>query len=305
MLGLRGPPVVSPLLMSSPADLDGALARGWLSPALPGLFLSVYVGRVSRLIRHGWVGPMPANETDLCHAFINAVDAEWTAYPETGGFDILLVRRDGFQIGVQAKLRLTAKVLQQAIEGRYETTSAGPDCRSVLVPKSKFGATAGALRDLSPLLGITVIKMDMPGSVGRLRFQPQLPELPRQGDRYPNQEWHELCPERRIALPKYVPDVEPGARSPIQLTPWKICAIKLSILLDRRGHVTRTDFKRLAIDPRRWISSEWVVAVDGRFTRGPNMPDLRSQHPRNYTEIDADFHVWNMDRPQDGGGMLL
>ena len=53
-----------------------------------------------------------AKESDLCAAFLASLPEGWTAYPETAGFDILLGREvDGFQIGIQAKLRLNAKVI--------------------------------------------------------------------------------------------------------------------------------------------------------------------------------------------------
>ncbi|TIU81425.1 MAG: hypothetical protein E5W01_20510, partial [Mesorhizobium sp.] len=60
------------------------------------------------------------SEAALCAAFIARLPKDWTAYPETAGFDILLVRgADGAQIGVEAKMTLNAKVLMQAVEGLY------------------------------------------------------------------------------------------------------------------------------------------------------------------------------------------
>jgi hypothetical protein len=90
--------------------------------------------------------PPFATEVALCSAFIACVDKRvWCPYPETAGWDILLVRRsDGFQIGIQAKLRLGLDVINQAIESRgsWHSTAPGPDCRAVLVPSDlagKFG----------------------------------------------------------------------------------------------------------------------------------------------------------------------
>ena len=99
-----------------------------------------------------------ATEAELCAAFIAALPKEWTAYPETGGFDILLSRNaDGFQIGVEAKLRLNAKVICQAAEevGYSYVDRPGPDCRAVLIPDGVSLDLAG----LCPLIGITVIRM--------------------------------------------------------------------------------------------------------------------------------------------------
>ena len=78
-------------------------------------------------------------ETDLCAEFMKRVPSEWVVYPETGGFDIVLVRKeDGFQIGVEAKLKLNGKVISQAAEyaGSWYSCQSGPDCRAVLVPDS-------------------------------------------------------------------------------------------------------------------------------------------------------------------------
>ena len=88
--------------------------------------------------------PAFPKETDLCAAFIAAVPKDWLCYAETGGWDILLVRRnDGCQIGVEAKLRLNAEVLCQAAEAWYQPDQ-GPDYRAVLIP-------AGANNKLSGL----------------------------------------------------------------------------------------------------------------------------------------------------------
>lgn len=77
--------------------------------------------------------PTFETEAALCQAFIRSVPAEWIVYPETAGWDILLVHRiGGWQIGVEAKQTLNAKVLCQAIDGvRYNAD--GPDFRAVLV----------------------------------------------------------------------------------------------------------------------------------------------------------------------------
>ena len=48
-------------------------------------------------------------EADLCTAFARCVDKrDWIIFNETAGWDILLVRKaDGFQIGIEAKLKLS------------------------------------------------------------------------------------------------------------------------------------------------------------------------------------------------------
>ena len=204
-----------------------------------------------------------AKEEDLCGAFIRCLPEGWTAYPETG-FDILLSRdEDGFQIGVEAKLRLNAKVISQAME--YQSVAhigePAPDCRAVLVPESK----TGALTEICAALGVTLIRMTeniifaddgQPDWLypdkrkyikARRRFgechtAPFKPELPSLKERYSlREEWFERCPERRLVLPEYVPDVQAGSAAPVALTSWKIKAIKIAVTLEKRGYVKRAD----------------------------------------------------------------
>lgn len=233
-----------------------------------------------------------ATEVALCERFISAVGKDWTAYAETGGWDILLVRAaDGFQVGIQAKLRLNADVINQAIdEYLWDVDKPGPDCRAVMVPR---GSTGGFSR-IADHLGLTVISVDgtRPNYVRGPVFWPALPGLGIND--HTETHWHEHAPARRHKLPDYVPDVPAGARSPVQLTKWKIAAIKIAVTMEKRGFVTRADFKRHRIDHRRWLAPEnkWLVVSDGRFTAGARFPNLKEQHPRVYAEILAEAAEW-------------
>lgn len=220
-------------------------------------------------------------EVDLCSAFIAAVPKEWTAYAETAGWDIIMVRDDGYQIGVQAKLTLNADVILQTIEGDYQPEE-GPDFRAVLVP-----APRPALSAVAAYCAVTVIEMRGPAP-WRPQFYPSLPEAELESDR-----WHQMLPTRRHPLPEYVPDVRAGASAPLQLTKWKIGAIKLAILLDQTGYLTRADFKMHGIDIRRWIGGAgWLQASEGGFIAGPRYPDFRVQHPVVWDQITADPKKW-------------
>lgn len=122
--------------------------------------------------------PKPfATEVALCARFIAAIGPDWTAYPETAGWDILLVRKaDGFQIGVQAKLRFGTDVINQAIENGHRAEHAGPDCRAVLVP----WGDAGAFSKICGFIGLTVVRVTAPGAnekhvLHRKTFEPELP----------------------------------------------------------------------------------------------------------------------------------
>ncbi|GAA4108673.1 hypothetical protein ACFFTN_01275 [Aminobacter aganoensis] len=230
-----------------------------------------------------------AKESDLCQAFIAALPANWTAYPETGGFDILLSRADGFQIGVEAKLKLNAKVILQAAEDcrRSYVAMPGPDCRAVLVPE----AHNRELAELCRLLCVTVV-VHRPREPGVVR-SPIWPDLPTATDQYWNEVWHELAPARRLDLPEWVPDVAAGASAPIALTDWKIRAIKIVVTLEKRGFVTRQDFSHFKISMSRWTQGRWLVQ-DGRggWVAGQYLPDFRAQHPVNFPQIEADYDKW-------------
>lgn len=233
--------------------------------------------------------PVYAKESDLCAAFIGALPKGWTAYPETGGFDIVLVRADGFQVGVEAKLKLNAKVILQAAEStRYHYVAMpGPDCRAVLVPEAHNGELAALAR----MLCVTVVAYRPP--------EPHVyksviwPELPKPDDGSWHDLWYELCPTERLALPDWIPDVAAGASAPVALTDWKVRAIKIAITLSKRGFVTRQDFAFFKISMSRWTQGGWIIK-DGRsgWVAGQYLPDFRSQHPLNYPQIEADYAKW-------------
>jgi hypothetical protein len=238
--------------------------------------------------------PFPT-EAALCAAFIAEIPSAWTAYAETAGWDILLVRNaDGFQIGVQAKLRLNAHVISQAIDpwGAWNAERPGPDCRAVLVP-DRTGAEGFSA--ICSYIGLTVLRMVPPAASYRLsagRYTPGLPLPDGKGEA-----WHEWLPAKRHKLPDYVPDVPAGAPSPRQLSQWKIKVIKLSVTLERRGYVTRADFKHLQFDHRRLLTAGlgWLVPdrKTGRYTRSKLWPNLKTAHPRVYGEIDRDYNRWS------------
>jgi hypothetical protein len=238
-----------------------------------------------------------AKEADLCAAFISALPKDWIAYPEWSGFDILLVGPGGIQVGVEAKLVLNARVIEQALESSssYRQTTPGPDFRAVLVPSGCSGGLEGICRRL----GVTVIRCGPSGGVyqdQRIGFRPYLPDG-RQDDG-----WWDYWPWTRIPLPEIVPDCAAGTPSPVRLTAWKMKAIKVAILISKRGFVTRHDFKVIGIDHRRWVEAGWLAYGDNRgcYVAG-NMPDFRAQHPRNYDEIEAKADIWMplaLDPPQ-------
>lgn len=239
---------------------------------------------------------------------MSGVPKDWTPYAESSGWDILLVRNsDGFQIGIQAKLRMNTEVINQAIEdGRhYSADRSGPDCRAVLVPDGD----AGAFSKICGFIGLTVIRVYDPKPERRyFGSNPKFyPYLPTDEDNWDSGYWFECCPVKRHKLPEYVPDVNAGARAPTQLTHWKINAIKIAVTLEKRGYVTRHDFKAHQIDYRRWIAADgWLKAVNGRYVAN-RMPDFKGQHPVVYEQIAADAEKWMPPAAVLGGqiGRLL
>ena len=232
-----------------------------------------------------------SSEADLCNAFIAAVqrDAQnpWLVYPETQDWDILLVNKDdGRQIGIEAKLKLNSKVICQAIGYDRDTT---PDYRAVLVPHD----ANTELSVIAPYCRITIIKMYRHHK-DKSSYSPSLPN----GETWWRDDWYEMVPTNRLLLPEYIPEVAAGVPSPLKLTPWKIGALKISVLLAETGYLTRDDFKRIGVDIRRWIGVErWLIPGDGVFVAGQNLPDFHRQHPKIWDEILADPKKWQRPAP--------
>jgi hypothetical protein len=93
---------------------------------------------------------------------------------------------------------------------------------------------------------------------------------------------------------------------PLKLTEWKIGAIKLAVILEKRGYLLRTDFKHLSVDHRRWLTTGWLINEAGKgWVATKDMPDFKKQHPRNYVEIAAKFDTWKPPAvPELFGGKL-
>lgn len=223
---------------------------------------------------------------------------KWTIYREACGWDLLLVEEEtSVQCGIEAKLCLNAKVLSQALPHHHWFEGRGPDYRAVLVPS---GGRNTELRQLCALIGLTVLSIYdatpySPNPGWHLHQPSQLPDEEKP-ESYSMEGWHSWMPAEREKLPDYIPDVRAGVKSPIQLTEWKVRAIKLWILLERNGFVTRGDMKALQLSPTRFTDRFHGFLVPdtsrGGYVRHAGSPDFRKQHPRNYAEIEADFDKW-------------
>lgn len=233
--------------------------------------------------------PLFETESALCAAFLLWVKAEggkvkyghrapvWVPYAETAGWDILLVAEDGTQIGVQAKQKFNMKVLSQCLPNHWGSADRGPDYRAVLVPEFDSGHA-----DICSALGLMLIGGNRGHGCGH-GFTPDL------GMKY-GEGWHYWNPARRCEVPEFVPDVPAGASGPVQLTKWKIAALRVAATLQVRGYVTRQDFKEIGIDHRRWVGpGDWLKpgGVPGQYVRGPGL-SFDAQHAEVYAQVLAE-----------------
>lgn len=255
---------------------------------------------------------IPEFETEaaICQAFIASVPPEWIVYPETQGWDILLVHRvGGWQIGIEAKKALNAKVLVQAIDGKHRAKD-GPDFRAVLVAK-----VVAENAVIARALGITVIQ---PRPVERVSewaaryekhgprlplFMPDLPiteHLDRIGTwwgTWDRAAWFDCFPTLRHRLPDYVPQVAAGVPAPLVLSDWKIKAMRVCVWVERHGTIDRATFRALGIDPSRWMNGHWLKAgsARGQWVAGKAFPgaQLRREHSAIYAKVEADYPEWS------------
>ncbi|KRD71426.1 hypothetical protein [Lysobacter sp. Root96] len=243
------------------------------------------------------------SEAALCDCFIDSIRrlGGWTIYPETAGFDILAVYDStGHQLGVEAKQTLNAKVADQILPDHYmgygEGGVEGPDFRAVIVPHISE-ASAG----IAKMLGILGVQVWTPEA-----NYSRDPTFDRALDKHytgskPDRRmydssagplmdwdmaWHDWNPPKRCHLPEIVPMVRAGVPAPIQLTPWKIGALRVLALLELDGYVTAKSVRDCGIDARRFCSTDgWLQSLGGgRWGRG-TVPAFDQQHPEAYAEV--------------------
>jgi hypothetical protein len=236
-------------------------------------------------------------EAELCAAFIAWAERQgWTSYAETAGWDILLSHRgNGCQIGVQAKVAFNATLLRQTMPERKPwREQPGPDYRAILLPR--FERDIG---EVCSLIGLIYFRHDLgwrdDNTYGAIpAFKPSLTELILEDFDF----WE---PAERIKLPDYVPDVVAGASGPVQLTAWKIRALRITAILTIRGYVTADDFRDHSIDRRRWLISNWIRPEHlrvGRYVRGSDLY-FDKQHPRVFGEIMAEVAALLAQEPHE------
>lgn len=208
-------------------------------------------------------------EEQLCAEFMAWARSEGhRCYPEWGGWDILVVMSNGTQVGVEAKTRANVEVLEQAMSPAE--CRPGPTYHAVLVP------TAGvAFKAIAGRLNVWVMEW-APKPAWRARYAKAalLPTLVRGTWAWSHPEPQGVPPVEELGRPAGVP-------SPSSLTPWKLKAIKLLIILERRGYVTSADFKALDLSITTWVGRwiRWDGSKIGRRHRYVAIAEPRDTRP--------------------------
>ncbi len=252
-------------------------------------------------------------EEALCNLFTQEMEQlGWTVYPETGGFDLLLVwEATGHQLGVEAKLALNAKVVDQIIPDDFHTGEPrppqGPDFRAVIVP-SLTDSSKGLAKALK-VLGIQVFDVNNSGSglsfmpavrryIGEDQWSTTKRDLPVYWDTY----WHDFNPQTRCTVPPMKPNLRAGIPSPLKLSPWKVGALKVLADLQLDGFVTARSVRLHGIDPRRFCSTDgWLKALgDGKWGLG-KVPRFDEQHPEEFAVLLEQARQARQSGSPDGG----
>ena len=252
-------------------------------------------------------------ETELAAHFIEeAKSYGWIAYPETDGFDVLLVATAGVvghfeagdQIGVQAKLTPNLEVLYQSLPRKASWP--GPTYYAALVPR----ATPEFL-ELASQLKIKVFEATAKfwpnGRYGR-SSQVEWRIGPVKAFMDPPKLWH----RHQHAKPCWFPEVQveglavAGAAGPKQLTPWKFKAVKLALHGLQKGYLTSRDFADFDVSMSRWVQKGWIVpgayvVENGKRLRSHKLIEHMNPPHLMYPEIVEALKVIN-ETPPPGAG---
>jgi hypothetical protein len=227
-------------------------------------------------------------EADLCQAFIawaGRHHPDLRCLAEWEGWDILVAYPEGFQLGIQAKLRANAKVIRQAApEGFYGDMRTGPDFRGVLIPERNDWAEVAEQLGLVPFYsGLEEYDWQAKRKVG-WDFIPSL----RPGHQTVDvlfSDWVDWNPETRHELPPVASTGSvAGSSAPVTLTPWKLRALDVLAVLAVESEIQPARMRALGVDPRRWTQNHWLLPTEKRgfWFRGPKCPAFDEQHPEAY-----------------------
>lgn len=226
-----------------------------------------------------------ASEAELCQHFVEGVRSQgWLVYPETSGFDLLLVATTqavggsielGDQVGVEAKMRDNIKVLYQAspAERRYHDSS--PHFFATLTPRC-----SPEFRAIARTLGVVTFTCTHNTYRGTTK---KVPELRTQLQAYYRFVGADPCWTPGVHI-----EMDAGTSSPRSITPWKIGAVKLCLRALRFGTVTANDFRELGISSTVFRQKGWIIPAGkaGRMLKYCLDPDALPPHLL-YPEVTA------------------
>lgn len=205
-------------------------------------------------------------EQALCYDFIiEAIEAGWRVYPEypDSEFDMLLVAEKGCstqgvevgtQIGIQAKMKLNPKLMEQMVNSVKRPDWRGPDYVVALVPGAPRTPAEKGLESILLALGhglFYVYSYFESHDQERNKRRRNLETMAFFGKKR-----H----DRRIELPEINVWVEPGIPSPVSFSGWRIKDVKRILELEKLGTFTRSEFDALKpkMSLRFWRHEGWV-----------------------------------------------
>lgn len=227
------------------------------------------------------------SEANLCEHFVDHAKSEgWIVYPETAGFDMLLVATEetinarryshvglqvGDQLGVEAKMSANVTVLAQSLPYRNGPGN-GPDFHVVLIPSCNHDFVKVAAR-----LGILVAMAYYRGTYSdRVTIEwPTFGLFAR--TLYENQCWTPDVPVETAA----------GVPSPRSISKWKIDAVRFCLLAEKKEFVLSQDFADAGLSGSTFVNRKWFVPIGkiGRLTKyGINPASTTIPHMK-YPEI--------------------
>lgn len=229
-------------------------------------------------------------ESELCDLYIRDFNnvSGWTCYPETAGFDILVVHQDGRQIGVEAKLSLNMKVANQILPSFNDDLYGrpGPDHRMVIV--SRITDASEGIEKMLQRFGVAVLTPRQRWGRDGYEYYFPVDLIANESDCL--ERMFDWSPAERCYVPPIVSDLPAGVPSPIRLTPWKESAVKIVALMRSQGFVTVKQIAQHGMGATRWTqpigsASAWLTkgASRGQWVETEHMPPFDRHHPELYS----------------------
>lgn len=243
-------------------------------------------------------------EAQMCEDITaHARQAGFVVYPETGGWDLLLVRH-GIQIGVQAKLKFTHHLVAQALEGikwleRGRAVRVGPHYRAVACQPAK--SIVGDARDICRACHLLFLDLNYPPPLWLYR-EPWTRRNKYVWGKPTPVDWryYRWRPNKRVWLPPAVPDLPAGVPSPSNVGKWQVAATRLQVIHETRGWVTREDARQVIAEVEAPYNPGTLLQRYYECTKiqDPKNPRLKQwrMHPRRRPASSQFPEAWRMVR---------